>query len=203
MALSRTAWIGAGVGVRLLMIAVLIITVKVTIANENKYSWDGVADGFFKLRSYSYVPVYLLHTTLKALILTVMLRSAYMIAASVMGVAGNLLQIPVAFYLLLKSKRMTPSALILDISMYADVVITGVLATSVGAGFGATVDLLWYVDHVVFTDGDTTRKKYADYYSKAYVPLAFLVVGMVLSMAATVVSARLRARAANHVPDDV
>nr|CAB3450109.1 unnamed protein product [Digitaria exilis] len=180
MALSRTAWIGAGVGVRLLMIAVLIITVKVTIANENKYSWDGVADGFFKLRSYS-----------------------YMIAASVMGVAGNLLQIPVAFYLLLKSKRMTPSALILDISMYADVVITGVLATSVGAGFGATVDLLWYVDHVVFTDGDTTRKKYADYYSKAYVPLAFLVVGMVLSMAATVVSARLRARAANHVPDDV
>ncbi|KAF8653092.1 hypothetical protein HU200_062533 [Digitaria exilis] len=166
MALSRTAWIAAGVGVRLLMIAVLIITVKVTIANENKYSWDGVADGFFKLRSYSYVPVPTPPPQSRTL------SNLYAYISSVFV-------------------HRCPA------------VITGVLATSVGAGFGATVDLLWYVDHVVFTDGDTTRKKYADYYSKAYVPLAFLVVGMVLSMAATVVSARLRARAANHVPDDV
>lgn len=36
--------------------------------------------------------------------------------------AGGVLQVPVAVYLLCKSKRMTPSALVLDISLCADVV---------------------------------------------------------------------------------
>lgn len=46
-----------------------------------------------------------------------------MVAAAV-GMAGSLLQIPVAVYLLCKSKRMTPSTLILDASAYADIVRT-------------------------------------------------------------------------------
>lgn len=86
----------------------------------------------------------------------------------------------------------------------ASQVITVVLATGVGAGFGATVDLLWYVKHATGWDqegGVATQKMYIDYYGKAYLPLAFLLAGMVLSMAATVVSARLRARAANDVPE--
>jgi hypothetical protein len=41
---------------------------------------------------------------------------------AVIAMAGGVLQVPVAVYLLCKSKRMTPSALVLDISLCADVV---------------------------------------------------------------------------------
>ena len=73
------------------------------------------------------------------------------------------------------------------------------MVSGVGAGFGATVDALRYVHPVTWWD-DTTRQDLIRYYGKAYVPVIFLLVGMVLSVAATVISARLRARAAN---DDV
>jgi hypothetical protein len=44
------------------------------------------------------------------------------VASAIIGLAGSVLQIPVALYLLCKSKRMTTSAMILDISMGADMV---------------------------------------------------------------------------------
>ncbi|RLN08175.1 CASP-like protein 4D1 [Panicum miliaceum] len=65
--------------------------------------------------------------------------------------------------------------------MCTDVVVTVLLASGVGAGFGATVNAL----------------------RKAYVPVVFLLVGMVLSTAATVASARLRARAADDDAADL
>lgn len=71
-------------------------------------------------------------------------------------------------------------------------VVTVLLASGVGAGFGATDDVLRYV-HYVRWDQDNTEQDLVDYYHKATVPVVFLLVGMVLSMAATVVSARLRA----------
>jgi hypothetical protein len=97
MALSRTAWIVAGLGARLLMIAVLAMTVQLTVANHTRRTYD---DDFYKLQSYSYA-----------------------VAAAVIGIASCALQVPVAVYLLCRSKRVTPSALVLDASMYADVVI--------------------------------------------------------------------------------
>ncbi|RCV06917.1 hypothetical protein SETIT_1G202200v2 [Setaria italica] len=174
MALSRAAWIAAGLGARLLMVAVLAMTVQLTLANHTRRSYE---DDFYKLQSYSYT-----------------------VAAAVIGMAGSALQVPVAVYLLCRSKRMTPSALVLDASMYADVVVTVLLASGVGAGFGATIDALRYVRHVTWWDGDATKQDLIRYYDKAFLPVVFLLVGMVLSMAATVVSARLRARTAN---DDV
>ena len=49
-----------------------------------------------------------------------------MVAAAVIGMAAGVLQLPVAFYLLCKSKRVatssSSSALIFDISLCADVV---------------------------------------------------------------------------------
>ena len=47
---------------------------------------------------------------------------SYVVASAVVGTAGSVLQIPVAIYLLCKSKRAIPSAMILDISMHADIV---------------------------------------------------------------------------------
>jgi hypothetical protein len=50
-------------------------------------------------------------------------KYSYTVVAAAVGMAGSLLQIPVAVYLLRKSKRMTPaSTLILDASTYADIV---------------------------------------------------------------------------------
>lgn len=43
-------------------------------------------------------------------------------AVAVIAMAAGVLQIPVSVYLLCMSKRVTPSALILDISLCADVV---------------------------------------------------------------------------------
>jgi hypothetical protein len=81
-------------------------------------------------------------------------------------------------------------------------VVTALLASGVGAGFGATDDALRYVHHVRWDD-TRTKDDLIDYYNKAIVPVVFLLVGMVLSMAATVVSARLRARATADVDADV
>jgi hypothetical protein len=74
--------------------------------------------------------------------------------------------------------------------------VTVLLASGVGAGFGATDDVLRYVHHVRWDD-NRTKDDLIGYYNKATVPVVFLLVGMVLSMAATVVSARLWARPTN------
>jgi hypothetical protein len=53
MALSRKAWIAGGMGARLLMIAVLAVSVPLTVHNHTKRDYD---TDFYKLQSYSYVP---------------------------------------------------------------------------------------------------------------------------------------------------
>ena len=78
------------------MVAVLAATVQLTFANQTRRRY---ADGFYKLQSYSYT-----------------------VTAAVIGMAGAALQVPVAVYLLCRSKRMVPSALVLDVIMYTDVV---------------------------------------------------------------------------------
>ncbi|KAL6634588.1 hypothetical protein ACP70R_027259 [Stipagrostis hirtigluma subsp. patula] len=178
MALSRTAWVGAGLGLRLLMIAVLAISVQLKFAN-NHTDYDYQADGFnIDLQSYTYA-----------------------VAAAITGMASSLLQIPVAVYLLCKSRQMTPSVLILDVSMYADIVITVLLASSAGAGFGATDVALKYINSG--DEIDDMKRDLRHYYHKATVPIVLLFIGMVLSLCATIVSARLRTRASTDDLADV
>jgi hypothetical protein len=54
MALSRKAWIAAGLGARLLMIAFLAMTVQLTRANHTRLSYE---DDYNKLQSYTYVHI--------------------------------------------------------------------------------------------------------------------------------------------------
>jgi hypothetical protein len=75
--------------------------------------------------------------------------------------------------------------------------VTVLLASGVGAGFGATDDVLRYVHLARGWDDNSAKDDLIGYYNKATVPVVFLLVGMVLSMAATVVSARLWARPTN------
>ncbi|KAI5016914.1 hypothetical protein ZWY2020_037292 [Hordeum vulgare] len=178
MAVSRrTGWIAAGLIARLLTMAVLLMSVRFVLANY--VHWDYAQDNY-KLQSYTYV-----------------------VASAVVGTAGSLLQIPVAMYLLCKSKRAIPSAMILDISMHADIVISVVLASGVGAGFGATNDVLRYVRTTKWEGKQQAEQALVNYLNRAIIAVVFLLVGMVLSMCATVVSARLRARATNDAQGGV
>uniref|UniRef100_A0ACD5ZEV7 Uncharacterized protein n=1 Tax=Avena sativa TaxID=4498 RepID=A0ACD5ZEV7_AVESA len=172
MAVSRwTAWVAAGLLARLLMIAVLLMSVRFLLANHTDVALTD--NDFYKLQTYPYV-----------------------VASGMLGVAGSVLQIPVAIYLMCKSKRMATSPMILDISMGADMVVSLVLTSGVSAGFGATNDVLRYVRGVRWDD-PTVKKILEDYYDRAIVALIFLLAGMLLSICATAVSARLRSKAIN------
>jgi hypothetical protein len=54
MALPRKAWIAAGLGARLLMIAFLAMTMQLTRANHTRLSYK---DDYYKLQSYTYVHI--------------------------------------------------------------------------------------------------------------------------------------------------
>ncbi|TVU29613.1 hypothetical protein EJB05_21188, partial [Eragrostis curvula] len=185
MALSQKTWVAACLGVRLLMLAFLAMALQLTYNNLHNgtrldySSWHNCN----KLKSYTYA----------------------MVAAGV-GMAGALLQVPIAVYLLCKSKRMAPSVLVLDISMYTDIVVTTVLASGVGAGFGATNDALQIIKYGIDWTGDRNQNDpkgdLTSFFNKGNVAISFLLVGMVLSVFAAVVSARLRARASDDLADD-
>ncbi|TVU29616.1 hypothetical protein EJB05_21191, partial [Eragrostis curvula] len=181
MALSRRTWVAAGLGVRLLMLAFLAMAVQLTVSNHTRLDYSSWHN-YNQLQSYTYA-----------------------IVAAGVGMAANLLQIPVAVYLICKSKRMGTSVLVLDISMYTDIVVTAVLASGVGAGFGATNDALQIIKHGVdWTDRNQndSRGDLISFFDRGNVAISFLLVGMVLSVFAAVVSARLRARASDDLADD-
>lgn len=82
-------------------------------------------------------------------------------------------------------------------------VISVVLASGVGAGFGATNDVLRYVRAGRWEGRQEEKQALINYFNRAIIPVVFLLVGMVLSICATVVSARLRARATNDTEGGV
>ncbi|PUZ76181.1 LOW QUALITY PROTEIN: hypothetical protein GQ55_1G269500 [Panicum hallii var. hallii] len=149
MALSRRAWVAAGLAARLLMLAVLAMSLQSRFSNKVHYDFKSVGYNN-ELHSYT--------------------------------------------------KRMTPSTLILDASTYADIVVTAVLASGVGAGFGATGDLLYYIEHACSPWNDDATQDLTRYFREHRHCIGFLLIGMVLSLCATVVSVRLRVRASD---DDV
>ncbi|KAL6634590.1 hypothetical protein ACP70R_027261 [Stipagrostis hirtigluma subsp. patula] len=180
LSLSPPAWVAVGLGARLLMVAVLVVSVKLNWTNHVNELYDSSA--YYDLKSYKYAA-----------------------AAAIIGAASGLLQIPIAVYLLFESKRMTTSLLILNISMYADMVVSLVLASGVGAGFGGSNDASQIVDVLTWEDNRNSerRKDLDSYYGGGIVATVFLLIGMLLSMCAAVVSVRLRARAAANDLDDV
>ncbi|KAM0892824.1 hypothetical protein ACQ4PT_025509 [Festuca glaucescens] len=182
----RTVWISSGLLARLLMIAVLLMSVRFILDNRvvfrnddyGEYGYYRSDPGVYKLQSHKYV-----------------------VASAIVGAAGNLLQIPVAMYLLCKSRKTTPSAMIHDISMHADKAISVVLASGVGAGFGATDDMMRLIRDGPWGYLPQVQQDLLSYYKKAIIAVVFLFIGMLLSLCATVVSARLRARAINDSED--
>jgi hypothetical protein len=82
-------------------------------------------------------------------------------------------------------------------------VVTAVLASGVGAGFGAAGDVVEYIKHAGSRWQEDATQDLIRYYRKGNIAVVFLLVGMVLSVCATVVSVRIRVRAASRDTDDV
>lgn len=171
MALSHKAWVAVGHAARLLMAGFL--AAFAWLKHANHVGGDGAGGSPYDLQSY-----------------------AYAVLAAARAV---LLQTPVAAYLLCRAGRggRPSSAAALDASMYADMAATAALASGVGAGFGATGDARRMVDNLIrWERGGDYMKRYLDaYYARGAAALVCLLAGMILSMCASVVSARVRARA--------
>ncbi|TVU29615.1 hypothetical protein EJB05_21190, partial [Eragrostis curvula] len=193
MALSQKTWVAAGLGARLLMLAFLAMALQLTYNNLHNgtrldYSnWHNCN----KLKSYTYA----------------------MVAAGV-GMAGGLLQVPIAVYLLCKSKRMAPSVLVLDISMYTDIVSTYIqwsppcwpVESARGSAPPTTPcrssSFKYGMDWTGHRNQNDPKGDLTSFFNKGNVAISFLLVGMVLSVFDAVVSARLRARASDDLADD-
>ncbi|CAN6278917.1 unnamed protein product [Urochloa humidicola] len=178
------AWVAVGLVTRLLMVAVLAFSVRLKYANNHvvgggyRYSNGGALE----LQSYTYAAA----------------------TAGAAALAALLLQLPLAAYHLCKLVglgKKEPRAGFLDAGMYADLAATVALASGVDAGFGATNDARRMADGVLVGGGGEKWDLDA-YYDRGAVAVVVLLVGMVLSMCASVVSARVRVRAAEgtHLP---
>ncbi|CAO2039305.1 unnamed protein product [Urochloa humidicola] len=179
MKLPQKVWVAVGLVVRLLMVAALAFSVRLKLANNHVFG-DGYRysnGGALELQSYTYAAA----------------------TAGAAALAAMLLQLPLAVYHLFKQ----PRACFLDASAYADLAATVALASGVGAGFGATNDARRMADGVlVGWDGAGREKWDLDaYYDRGAVAVVLLLVGMVLSLCASVVSARVRVMVAEgHLP---
>ncbi|XP_076882181.1 CASP-like protein 4D1 [Bidens hawaiensis] len=73
----------------------------------------------------------------------------FVFAATVIGAVYSLIQLPFAFYYACNGKRMIRHPCLPQFEFYADKLISYVLATAVGAGFAASMELKEVVDSVV------------------------------------------------------
>ncbi|XP_071709933.1 CASP-like protein 4D1 [Rutidosis leptorrhynchoides] len=73
----------------------------------------------------------------------------YVFATAVIGVVYTLFQIPFAVYYAYKEKRLIRHSCLPEFDFYADKLVSYILATGVGAGFAASMELKEYTDEVV------------------------------------------------------
>nr|XP_043614457.1 CASP-like protein 4D1 [Erigeron canadensis] len=73
----------------------------------------------------------------------------YVFATAVIGVVYMLIQIPFALYYVVKEKRLIQHSCLPEFDFYADKLISYILATGVGAGFAASLELKQVTDSMV------------------------------------------------------
>ncbi|KAI3453216.1 hypothetical protein Pfo_009879 [Paulownia fortunei] len=134
---------------RVVTMASLIVSVAVLKTNDATLD-DGYVLSYKDFRSYK-----------------------YMFYVMVIGIGYTLLQIPFAIYYMWKKKHLINSFGFLQFDFYADKIMALLLATGVGAAFGATLDMKKYTDD--------SESKIQDFLTMAYIPAAFLLVGCLAS----------------------
>ncbi|KAJ9553943.1 hypothetical protein OSB04_017988 [Centaurea solstitialis] len=119
----------------------------------------------------------------------------YMMSAIVIGFAYTCLQVSLEIYQLSMRKRLMARKGLPKISFYGDKFLLSLLATGVGAAFGATYDLkknLDELDDLLESRGDPLisqfRSKLDNFFNMAYVSAGFLLIAFLSSIASSIIS---------------
>ncbi|XP_022875697.1 CASP-like protein 4D1 [Olea europaea var. sylvestris] len=120
----------------------------------------------------------------------------YVLAVNVLGLVYTKLQLPSSIRLVISGKPLWKSPGFLVYDFLGDKVLLSLLATGVGAAFGATLDLkknLDDLDDILQENYDNTalsliRVKLDDFFGKAYVSAGFLLFAFLTSVISSVLS---------------
>ncbi|XP_076939304.1 CASP-like protein 4D1 [Bidens hawaiensis] len=119
----------------------------------------------------------------------------YMMSAIVIGFAYTCVQVAFEIYQLATRKSLRRGNMLPKIIFYGDKFLLSILATGVGAAFGATVDLkkqLDQSDDILESIGVTLisqyRSKIDNFFNLAYVSATFLLIAFLSSVASSVLS---------------
>nr|GMD26352.1 CASP-like protein 4D1 [Ipomoea batatas] len=105
----------------------------------------------------------------------------YMMFIMVVGCVYNLLQIPLAVYYFFREKHLISHRGFVLFQFFADQVIMALLATALGATFGATVDL----DKGV-RNKDKVEQNLHRYWRFMYLPAIFFLIGFITSIISSI-----------------
>ncbi|PRQ15834.1 hypothetical protein RchiOBHm_Chr7g0177731 [Rosa chinensis] len=107
----------------------------------------------------------------------------YVLSAAVIGAAYSILQLPFNIYYASTQKRLIRNGCMPEFDFFADKVVSLILSSAVGAGFGAGVELKKFIEALLPLLGlDNLREaqtKNDDFYEKAIVATGILLVGAV------------------------
>ncbi|KAL7163232.1 hypothetical protein ACSBR2_039348 [Camellia fascicularis] len=119
----------------------------------------------------------------------------YMLCTIVLGMTYTLLQITFAIHHAIVGKPLTKRECLLQFEFYGDKVLLSLLATGVGAAFGATLDLKRNLDGLdesleQYGIGSfyQTRSKLDHFFNIAYVSTAFLLIAFLCSLVSSTLS---------------
>nr|GMD24745.1 CASP-like protein 4D1 [Ipomoea batatas] len=107
----------------------------------------------------------------------------YMMFIMVIGCVYNLLQIPLALYFFLRHNHLINHTGFVLFQFFADQLILALLATALGATFGATVDL----------DKGVRRKEKVEknlhhFWRLVYLPITFFLIGFIASIISSIIT---------------
>ncbi|PIN22615.1 hypothetical protein CDL12_04671 [Handroanthus impetiginosus] len=106
----------------------------------------------------------------------------YMFSVTLIGIGYTLLQIPFAIYYMRTKRHLINNLAFLKFEFYADMIMTFVLATGVGAGLGASLDL-----KKINYDKSESHKIHG-FLTKSYVSAVFFLFGSFASGISAVLS---------------
>ncbi|XP_022875693.1 CASP-like protein PIMP1 [Olea europaea var. sylvestris] len=120
----------------------------------------------------------------------------YVLAINVLALVYTKLQLPSSICLVVSGKPLWKSPGFLVYDFLGDKILLSLLATGVGAAFGATLDLkknLDDLDDILQENYNNTalsliRVKLDDFFNKAYVSAGFLLIAFLTSIISSIIS---------------
>ncbi|KAI3453218.1 hypothetical protein Pfo_009881 [Paulownia fortunei] len=120
----------------------------------------------------------------------------YALATAVIGLAYTLLRLPFSIHQVRSGKSLVNHASLIVFEFLGDKVVLSLLATGVGAAFGATLDLKTNMDeledaleeYLAITRFSLLRSKLDDFFNRAYIPAIFLLIAFLTCGVSSILS---------------